>query len=541
MHWERFGGISVTDRDGLHLLALDGNDTVGGTKYLLRFDDRAVLLDFGTNYAKHSRYYEEFLTPRTAAGLFDFIVMGILPDARGLYRDDVRLPELEFRGPEVGAIDAVLVTHAHLDHAGAVGLLRPDIPLATSALSAATLKAIQDCGRSTLGTETIYWSPRDLTQRRGTPIIAAAKGGARVGRDLIVPEGTWSQGFETFWRHMPEKQPKAARPGQKRKDFEPGDIRKDLGDLHCRALPVDHSVKGATGFIIETSRGPCVYPGDVRMHGLEARKTREFIERARSPRPFVLFMEGTNIAEKPEEVTREEDVERNVRDILSGITDEFAVADFGPRNIERLEIFLRAAREHGRRLVITPKDAYLLRAMHTVDATVPLPGNDILIFDSPKASDNAAEDEVFTEFAEDVVKASAIRENPGDYLVAFSFLDIKHLVDIRPDGGHYIYSSSEAFTEEQEIDFRRLQAWLDKFGLKSHGFWFEGDQLKFSKGKEGLHASGHAPAADLDRIVRTLNPEVIVPLHTERPDLFMDRFGDDYRVIPPRPLEWMTL
>jgi len=139
------------------------------------------------------------------------------------------------------------------------------------------------------------------------------------------------------------------------------------------------------------------------------------------------------------------------------------------------------------------------------------------------------------------VKASAIRENPGDYLVAFSFLDIKHLVDIRPDRGHYIYSSSEAFREEQEIDFRRLQAWLDKFGLKSHGFWFEGDQLKFSKGKEGLHASGHAPVADLDRIVRTLNPEVIVPLHTERPDLFMDRFGDDYRVIPPRPLEWMTL
>ena len=77
---------------------------------------------------------------------------------------------------------------------------------------------------------------------------------------------------------------------------------------------------------------------------------------------------------------------------------------------------------------------------------------------------------MFAEFARSVVKAMAIKQSPGDYLVAFSFLDIKHLVDIRPEGGHYIYSSSEAFTEEQEVDFRRLMAWLDKFGLKSHGF-----------------------------------------------------------------------
>ena len=130
-------------RAGIRLLALDGNDTVGGTKYLLRFDDRAVMLDFGTNYAKQSIYYEELLKPRTAAGIFDLVAMGILPDARGLYRDDVHLPDLELRGPEVGPIDSVLVTHAHLDHAGAVGLLRPDIPLITSAMTATTLKAMR--------------------------------------------------------------------------------------------------------------------------------------------------------------------------------------------------------------------------------------------------------------------------------------------------------------------------------------------------------------------------------------------------------------
>lgn len=529
-----------TGNDGLRLLALDGNDTVGGTKYLLQLDyDRRVLLDFGTNYAKHSRYYEEFLTPRTTAGLLDLIVMGILPDARGLYRDDVQLPDLDLRGPEVGAIEAVLVTHAHLDHAGAVGLLRPDIPLVTSALSAATLKAMQDSGRSTLGTETIYWSPRVAEDHRNSHVLKSDRKSSRMGRELVVAEGEWSAAFGEFWRCLPEKEGEEAKT--RKKELKAGAIRSGIDDLECRALPVDHSIKGAVGFVLETSQGPCVYPGDVRLHGLEGRKTEEFLQKARSPRPFALFMEGTNIAEKPEEVTREEDVDRNVRTILSGASGEFAIADFGPRNIERLEIFLRAAREHGRRLVITPKDAYLLRAMHTADPAVPLPGDAMVVFDSPKTRDSPAEDVVFREFEDSVVKATTIGQSPGDYLVAFSFLDVKHLVDIRPDGGHYIYSSSEAFTEEQAIDFRRLQNWLNKFGIQVHGFWFEGDEPRFSKGKEGLHASGHAPAAGLERIIRTLNPEVIVPLHTDHPEVFAERFGDDYRVLQPPLLEWTEL
>jgi ribonuclease J len=326
-----------------------------------------------------------------------------------------------------------------------------------------------------------------------------------------------------------------------KKGLNVGELRGDLLEFDCRAYPIDHSVKGAVGFVVETDRGSCVYPGDVRMHGLQSQKTVDFLEVARSPRPYVLFMEGTNIAEVPEEVTGEEDVARNVRQILSNIVGEFAIADFGPRNIERLEIFLRAAREHHRKLVVTPKDAFLLRAISMVDPKIPVPGDDMVIFDSAKASEGGWEELVFMEFEGATVKASALGRSPGDYLLAFSFLDIKHLVDIRPDGGHYIYSSSEAFTEDQAIDFRRLQAWLDKFGLKSHGFWFEADRLKFSKGKEGLHASGHAPAADLERIIHALNPEIIVPLHTENPALFVERFGGDHRVVQPLLLEWTEL
>jgi hypothetical protein len=44
---------------------------------------------------------------------------------------------------------------------------------------------------------------------------------------------------------------------------------------------------------------------------------------------------------------------------------------------------------------------------------------------------------------------------------------MKHLLDIKPKGGNYIYSSCESFNEEMEIDFKRLWHWLKRFNIKS--------------------------------------------------------------------------
>ncbi|MEM4729068.1 MAG: MBL fold metallo-hydrolase RNA specificity domain-containing protein [Thermoplasmata archaeon] len=315
-----------------------------------------------------------------------------------------------------------------------------------------------------------------------------------------------------------------------------------MSGLRIRGSPVDHSVKGAVGAILETPQGPVVYTGDIRMHGLHARKTLEFIEKARAPRPYILFMEGTNIDERRGRWTTEADVLRNARELIASFGKKFAIADFGPRNIERLEIFLEAARESRRRLVVTTKDAYLLHAMRTVDPATPAPGDDILIYDSPKGVDLGWEEWVLEQYSSATVRPEAIRDSPGDYLVAFSFFDIKHLVDLRPDGGHYIYSSSEAFNEEMEIDFKRLNAWLTKFGLERHGFDFDRDGSPvFPSGPEGLHSSGHAPAHHLEELARRINPEVLVPVHTERPEAFETRFGGEFRVVRPPRGRWVEI
>jgi len=48
---------------------------------------------------------------------------------------------------------------------------------------------------------------------------------------------------------------------------------------------------------------------------------------------------------------------------------------------------------------------------------------------------------VQTNYGDRYVSHSEIRENPDNHILCLSFFDMKHLLDIKPDGGAYIYSS----------------------------------------------------------------------------------------------------
>jgi len=118
-----------------------------------------------------------------------------------------------------------------------------------------------------------------------------------------------------------------------------------------------------------------------------------------------------------------------------------------------------------------------------------------------------------------------VARNQEQYVLCFSFHDMKHLLDIRPNNGTYIYSSSEAFTEEQEFDFLRLYNWLEYFKFKIYGFKmvFGGERPK-PKFVRGYHASGHASKSDLMWVIEQIDPDVIIPVHTGNPEWFAENF-----------------
>ena len=98
-----------------------GAGEIGGNKILLTDNEKdketRVFLDFGMNFEKERKYYEPpYLQPRNEKHLLG---LGILPPLKGLYKNDENEP----------SIDAVLLSHPHLDHYGYVKYLKDEISI----------------------------------------------------------------------------------------------------------------------------------------------------------------------------------------------------------------------------------------------------------------------------------------------------------------------------------------------------------------------------------------------------------------------------
>jgi hypothetical protein len=60
-----------------------GVNEIGGNKILLEDSDRRLFLDFGFPYKRYKQFYEEYLKPRSDAGLLDPLTIGLLPPLEG--------------------------------------------------------------------------------------------------------------------------------------------------------------------------------------------------------------------------------------------------------------------------------------------------------------------------------------------------------------------------------------------------------------------------------------------------------------------------
>jgi ribonuclease J len=334
------------------------------------------------------------------------------------------------------------------------------------------------------------------------------------GRDFLLT-GKVGKDLETFCSECPGSRELVA-----------GDL-----DEACRCLPfrmkafdVDHSIFGATAYAIETPGGWLVYTGDLRRHGINGDATDRFVKEAHGLEPEVLLIEGTRI-DGTERTVTEKEVHETCRNAVLEETKGLVIADFSPRNFERLDSFAQIARETDRKLVVTPKDAYLLDALKCADGKDWMKG--LLVFRAPKAQVDSVEKQVHGKYSSRIIDMDGVKDNPKGFILCFSSYDLTQLLDMKPKGGTYIYSSSEAYSEEQVIDFLRLWNWLERFKFKAKGFQVvgSGDEARpvFEK---GFHASGHASSEELIKIIEDINPKKVIPVHTDHPEMF-EKLGVD--------------
>ena len=494
----------------------DGVNCIGGNKILLEDGGSKLFFDFGKNFSAEGDYYEEFLQPKSCAGLYEKMQLGLLPAFRDLYRPDLVTwlcdPWMGLEGDEIGDVGGVLVSHAHVDHMGAVHELRGDIPIYCSPMTAAVCRALQDTGKSASDAEYCYYVCR--TEKEGGELCTPHfKTHPFAGRKYHLTDSELPEGFKRFWANVPGSRVLEAL------DYEHATT---CAGLPIRGFAVDHSVFGACAWAVETSAGWVVYSGDLRMHGGYGGLTHRFVEEAAKLEPVAMLIEGTRIDK--ERSCTEGDVRESCMDAVKACGG-LVVADFGPRNVERLISFLEVARESGRELAILPKDAYLLDAMRAAGGEQEVPKleeSGIRIYWEYQSTEGAWRKHVKERHPDLGIGPPEVHAGQDKYVCCFSFWDANEIAYIGPVAGSvWIYSSCEAFNEEMKFSGERLQHWIDKFGMRRVGRLLDNDS-----NDDPFHASGHASGPDLLDIVRTIRPKTLIPVHTTKPDIYAQQVGD---------------
>jgi metallo-beta-lactamase family protein len=202
---------------------------------------------------------------------------------------DLILPDIDYLRDRVEDIEAIVLTHGHEDHIGAVPYLlklRPDIPLVGSRL-------------------TISFVEAKLAEHR-------IKANSRV-----VAEGDTER----------------------------------IGPFEMEFISVNHSIPDALAVFIRTDQGNILITGDFKMDQLplDGRLTdlRAF---ARAGEEGVdLFMCDSTNAEVPGFVPSESEIGPVIDDVFARATGQIVVASFSS-HVHRVQQVLNAAHAHGRRV-----------------------------------------------------------------------------------------------------------------------------------------------------------------------------------------------
>ncbi len=437
-----------------------GVEEIGGNKILLEDGETRIWLDFGMAFGQYNDYFEEFMRPRGRhTGLKDFFEMGLAPDLNGLYAPD--LLQLTGRETEEPAFDAVLLSHAHDDHAKYISFLHPDIPVYMGEVTYEIRRSLEQMGQTEITNRVCSYRERD--------------------EDGKLTDTPVERKIETF-RHG---------------------ARFDIGNVTVEPMRVDHSIPAAYGFILHTSDGPFVYTGDLRLHGRNGSWTRRFVEKARDADPAAVLAEGTRITDTDKAGESEQQVRETIQETTVD-TDGLVVVDYSYKDLDRFRSLVRVAEKTGRKLVVGPRAAYLYEtyAKHIDDA----PELDNVYYHLKQKSRFSDWEEAYYESGSRGMSAEDIGKQKDQLILGFNQWKLNELIDIQPRSATYIRSMSEPYNEEMALDEERARNWIDFYGMN----WVR------------AHCSGHAPGQDLKQIITDIAADTIIPIHTEHPEAFTE-------------------
>ena len=462
-----------------------GVNDIGGNKFLVEDKGTKIFMDFGMSFSAEKRFFSEFMKPRTSNSLIDMFELGILPKIKGLYRRDFAR-HMGFDGNEETEIDAVLLTHAHVDHCAYIPYLRDDIPIYCSEESRLIMQNFDETS------DTAQY----LTLKEKFQIYNNSKGeiSRASGERVEIPRR-----IEVFESYKPF----------------------NIDSIEVNPLPVDHSIPGVHGFILHTSKGSIGNTADLRFHGRRKDDTERFVSECKNAELDLLLCEGTRISENSS--ITEYDVESIVENIIQN-TKNLVVCGYPVRDLDRLLSFYFAAKNSGRFLVIDLKQAYLLKLFDDSPVTkgkYPSAMDPQIKIYIPKGKWGLIDKDLnyFSEqqlekdyegwqkdflYYPNTVDYRDISVKQNDYVFYCSDFKLQELIDIKPvAGSSYIRSLTEPFDDEMELKEEQIKNWFEHFGLiNSEREWFQ------------VHVSGHGDGTQIKYVIDNSDSKKLIPIHT---------------------------
>ncbi len=277
----------------------------------------------------------------------------------------------------------------------------------------------------------------------------------------------------------------------------------DLGPFRITPYLVDHSAFDAYGLLIEADRKRLFYSGDLRSHG---RKGHLFDNLAHQPPAAieVLLLEGTTLSRRNESHPPETEHQLEER-IFSTIKTArgLVLTAFSPQNIDRFVTIFRATRRARRAFVA---DAYLAHVLEQLALpSLPRPSNGGLRVYLPGSQKRRVVSQqlfdIVSRFRTARIYSEEIEAAPHKWAMLFRSSMTRDIDRFSPHTATtLVYSLWPGYLDR---DNDRLTSWCRRYEISL----------------EIAHTSGHADQESLIRLARAVNPRIVVPIHTEAPQV----------------------